>query len=276
MTATRDFEQQVSSGQRFRFGRNWRHYLAVLDRQRIAEAGGSLQNMLARPVLQGRSFLDIGTGSGLFSLAAVELGAARVHSFDYDPESVACAEELKRRFHPAAQHWTIEAGNALDERYLTGLGQWDVVYSWGVLHHTGDMWRALNNVLPLVAPGGQLFISIYNDQGGISRRWRAVKRIYNRSVFGRLLMTSIFIPYWVIDFLLADLFNLRNPVSRYVQYKRSRGMSMVHDWLDWLGGYPFEVARPEAVFDFFYRRGFELQRLVTQAAGCNEFVFVRK
>lgn len=267
------FAQEVAQRQRFEFGQNWQRFLAVLNDDRIAEAEQSLKAMLACESLQGKSFVDIGSGSGLFSLAAMRLGADRVHSFDYDPQSVACAEELKRRFFPSAAHWTIERGSALDERYLSSLGQWDILYSWGVLHHTGQMWRALENVVPLVKPGGQLFISIYNDQGGASKRWRAVKAFYNQGIAGRTLVTITFIPYFVVGGLVMDILRFRNPLDRYRNYKQSRGMSIVHDWFDWLGGYPFEVARPEAIFSFYYERGFELQRLVTRGSGCNEYVF---
>src|SRR5882762_3573849 len=171
---------EVTRRERFEFGQNWRRFLAVLDDQRIESAAGSLKRMLEVEGLQGRSFLDIGSGSGLFSLAARKLGA-RVHSFDYDPQSVACTEELRRRYFPDDRNWIVEEGSVLDQEYLACLGVFDVVYSWGVLHHTGAMWRALENVAPLVKERGQLFISIYNDQGGPSARWLRVKRTYNTS-----------------------------------------------------------------------------------------------
>lgn len=125
---------------RFTFGKNWARFLKVLNEDRIWQAEESLKNMLQTNTLQGLSFLDAGSGSGLFSLAAARLGAARIHSFDYDPQSVACTAELRRRFFPKHPAWTIEQGSVLDKEYLAGLGKYDVVYSWGVLHHTGAMW----------------------------------------------------------------------------------------------------------------------------------------
>lgn len=266
----------VSSDLRFEFGRNWRRFLSTLNDERIAAAMTALKEMLGVETLSGHSFLDIGSGSGLSSLAAVLLKAERVHSFDYDPESVAVTMELKRLMCPAAEHWTIETGSVLDSEWLLSLGQWDIVYSWGVLHHTGAMWRALENVVPLVRTNGVLFVSIYNEQELWSTWWRGVKRLYNRNVLGRWLSCAIFIPAFVVRGAVKDLLTGRDPMTRYCNYHNgARGMSLFRDWIDWLGGYPFEVAKPERIFEFYAARGFCLERLKTCGGrlGCNEFVF---
>lgn len=263
---------------RFAFGNNWRRFLSTLDDERILQAEHSLRDLLGVASLDGKTFLDIGSGSGLFSLAAMRLGARRVHSLDYDAQSVACTRELKRRYFPTASSWSIEPGSALDRGSLSRLGLWDVVYSWGVLHHTGDMWSALENVATLAPEGGTLFISIYNDQGPLTRMWTRVKRFYNRGALASGLVVGVFVPYFILRGLLADVLRFHDPTRRYRTYKNDRGMSVVHDWIDWLGGYPFEVAKPEEILDFFRVRGFELLRLKTVAGslGCNQFVFGRK
>lgn len=262
---------------RFEFGSNWQNFLGLLDEERIDEARRSLVEMLGQPDLHGRIFLDIGCGSGLFSLAARRLGA-QVFSFDYDPASVACAMELKRRFFPRDEKWQIEQGSVLDQAYLKKYPSADIVYSWGVLHHTGRMWEAMENASKCTAPGGTLFISIYNDQGVTSKRWRAVKRVYNT------------LPRWLrLPYVLCVVapFELRSFVSnvvrmrpnvyfeRWRRYKTSRGMSQWYDWVDWIGGYPFEVAKPEDVIHYFQDRGYLLRRLKTVGGslGCNEYVF---
>ena len=263
---------------RFGFGKNWASFLNVVNENRIVEAERSLREMIGTERLAGSTVLDVGCGSGLFSLAAMRLGARRVHSFDVDPNSVACARELRRRYFAAADEWTVEGASVLDERYFESLGMWDVVYSWGVLHHTGSMWKAIEHVTRGVAPSGVLFISVYNDQGGMSRVWTAVKRQYNRSWLGKASVVAVFVPYFAGRGLVTDIMRRRNPLNRYRDYHQSRGMSVVHDWIDWLGGYPFEVAKPEEIFDFCSQRGFTLQKLVTRGGtlGCNEFVFRRQ
>ena len=265
-----------SSKRQFEFGKNWRRFLALVDDRRIAQAEMSLKEMLAREDLVGKRFLDIGCGSGLFSLAARRLGA-QVHSFDCDLQSVACTAELRRRYHPQDRSWRIEEGSVLNERYLRMLGQFDVVYAWGVLHHTGAMWQALENVAPLVAPGGKLFLSIYNDQGRASKFWLRVKRIYNRvpKMLRWIIPWAAMLRLWGPT-MLRDLFRGK-PFATWRRYSSPRGMSPWRDVVDWVGGYPFEVAKPEAIFDFYRERGFMLQRLKTCGGGrgCNEFVLVK-
>src|SRR5437870_10607379 len=182
---------------RFAFGRNWTSFLGVLDDARIKTATASLTTMLDRPDLRGLRFLDVGCGSGLFSLAARRLGASVV-SFDLDRDSVACARELRRRFFPDDPTWDIREGSALDEPFLKSLGMFDVVYSWGVLHHTGAMWRAIEYVSWLASPRAYLCLAIYNDRGRESTLWRYIKQLYCSGLLGRTVVTSAGIPYMAL------------------------------------------------------------------------------
>lgn len=259
---------------RFKFGENWLLFLRTVDAGRIDNAKGTLQTFLGRSDLTGSKFLDVGCGSGLFSLAARQLGA-QVVSFDYDAQSVACTEELKRRYRPDDSLWQIAEGSVLDEQYMLNLGKFDIVYSWGVLHHTGRMWQALEHAALPVKLGGQLYVAIYNDQGGASRRWAAIKKAYNShtGLLRRLVLMLGFFKLWT-PITIADLVRGR-PFSTWRNYHVERGMSPWRDVVDWVGGWPFEVAKPEQIFDFYRQRGFVLQRLKTCAGGhgCNEFAF---
>jgi 2-polyprenyl-6-hydroxyphenyl methylase/3-demethylubiquinone-9 3-methyltransferase len=264
--------------ERFEFGRNWAKFLRLLDDTRIQRAEESLKDLLGTESLAGQSFLDIGSGSGLFSLAARRLGA-RVHSFDYDSHSVSCTAELRRRFYPTDGSWVVEQGSALDSKYLSTLGRFDVVYSWGVLHHTGDMWQALDNVQPLVAPGGKLVLALYNDAGGRSVVWKTLKRTY------LALPTPLRSPFAALAIMPQELRMLAGAIlrgrpSEYVQRwtryaDAKRGMSRWRDAIDWVGGYPYEYAKTDVIFEFYRKRGFTLTRLKCCAGplGCNEFVF---
>jgi 2-polyprenyl-3-methyl-5-hydroxy-6-metoxy-1,4-benzoquinol methylase len=277
MSNIKSHAEEVASGDRFEFGANWTNFLSVLDEERINQAETALLKMLGVAELTKKTFIDVGSGSGLSSLAARRLGA-KVYSFDFDPKSFSCTRELKRRNFPDDQDWVVEEGSVLDQEYLQLLGQFDIVYSWGVLHHTGQMWNALANVAPLVKAGGQLFIAIYNDQDRASSWWKLVKKIYCSGLAGRILMKYIFYLYFGIGRLVLDIIGLRNPHTRYREYHKIRGMSAWHDIVDWIGGYPFEVAKPEEIFEFFKQRGFILDNLKTCAGGlgCNEFVFTRQ
>lgn len=265
---------EVAQGERFEFGKNWSYFLQRLNDQRIDQAVSSLREMLQVDTLAGLSFLDIGSGSGLFSLAARKLGA-RVHSFDYDPNSVACTQELRRRYFPNDPQWNVESGSALDPAYIRSLGRFDIVYSWGVLHHTGRMWEALENATIPAGPHSKLFIAIYNDQGTASRRWKWVKETYN-SLPKPLRFLIVWPSFWVLNWRIVVKDTLRlHPFHFFRNYGKARGMSFYRDLIDWVGGLPFEVAKPEEIFNFYRARGFHLITLITAGGtlGCNEFVF---
>lgn len=260
---------------RFAFGRNWRSFLATLDEHRIDEARRRLSESLSRDDLHGVRALDIGSGSGLSSLVMHQLGADVV-AFDYDVDSVACTEELRRRYAPDASNWQIMRGSALDPAFVATLGKFDLVYSWGVLHHTSAMWAAIELAVARVAPHGTLLLALYNDQGWRSRVWRQIKHLYCSGTPGRWLVGAAFYPLFSLYALWQDLRHFHMLGTHARQYARKRGMSLFHDWRDWLGGYPFEVAKPEDVVRKLTADGFELQRqTLTRGLGCNEFVFTK-
>jgi len=264
MTARR--EQTV---EHFQFGANWTRFLSLVDEDRITQAAARLSEMLGD--IRGKSFLDVGSGSGIHSLAALRLGASRSLSFDYDSKSVACTAELKRRFAPMAD-WRVESGSALDEGYLRSLGQFDIVYAWGVLHHTGAMWKSFD--LVTIPAAHTLMVAVYNDEGRKSRLWLILKKLYSKSPLPvrKLLEITTFMLTWGKAFV----FKPRKTYQNWASYSAQRGMSPWRDVVDWAGGYPCEFANAGDVFTFFHQRGFTLDALKTVSGlGLNEFVFRR-
>jgi 2-polyprenyl-6-hydroxyphenyl methylase/3-demethylubiquinone-9 3-methyltransferase len=272
------FDNEIKSGDRFKFGENWSKFLDTLNDDRINAAERELSKWLGGGRLDGKTFLDIGSGSGIHSLAAKRLGA-KVFSFDYDTSSVECTKELKRRYFENDENWSIEQGSVLDREYLSKLGEFDIVYSWGVLHHTGNLWGAMDNIHSLVKKDGVMFLAIYNHQMYWSKFWIATKKFYNKapkSIKG--LMIGLYFARCWFPPMLKDLFTKGNPLYRWNYRTEERGMNPWVDVIDWIGGYPFEVAKPEEVFDFYHKKGFELTKLLTSwnGHGNNHFVFRKK
>ena len=260
---------------RFQFGKNWLEFLKNINDDIITNSQNSMHKILETS-LEGKTFLDVGSGSGLSSLSEKKSGAI-VTSYDYDKNSVKCTLELKRRYYNDSSDWIISEGSILDKEFCEKLGEFDVVYSWGVLHHTGDMNKAFENIDLCVKKGGILFIAIYNDQGLQSNLWVKIKKAY---VDFKLLRPALilfgYLIFW-LPFFLIDLLKLK-PFKKWKEYKKERGMSPHHDIVDWMGGYPFEVAKPEDVIYFYLNKGYKLKGLKTCGGmlGCNEFVFIKE
>lgn len=259
---------------KFHFGKNWQafmkaHYSAATLERSIASLKGFLLSDL-----RGKTFLDVGCGSGLHSLSALELGAKKVVSVDADSDAVACTEQLRATHGTQyAKRWEVHQASLLDAPRLKSLGTFDVVYCWGVAHHTGNMWQALDNIKFLVAPDSLLFIAIYNKLEGRfgSLWWHRVKKTYNQSP--RLVQKLMEWGYIVIK-VSSLLLHLRNPFAIIGAYRRKRGMAYTTDLIDWLGGYPYEYAKPEEIILFYKKLGFRLINLkTTNFVGCNEFLF---
>ena len=261
---------------RFSFGKNWSNYVdQVLDEERTDLAVKALQALLMRDSLQGETFIDIGSGSGLHSLAAHRMGAEKIISFDYDADSVTTTARLREAAGSPA-NWEVLQGSILDEA-LVAKYRGSIVYSWGVLHHTGSMWEAIRNAARMVEPSGLFCIALYNrvDRwrgGGSSQTWHKIKRYYVHSP--RWRQNLIVSGYKVYHHLYYTLWLRRNSFAETGDYK-PRGMTWHNDVVDWVGGYPFEYASVEEVTSFCETELHmtTLKVNAIQGHGCNEFLF---
>lgn len=262
----------------FRFGENWQSFVATVDGGRIAAAEAGLLRLLPREALRGARFLDIGCGSGLSALAALRLGAASVDAIDADAASVAAARALLERF-AAGGAWIVEPASVFDltpERR----GTYDIVYSWGVLHHTGDLWRAVTCACAMVRPGGRLAVALYR-RTPLCGFWRWEKRLYAGA--GPAMQRAVAALYKAA-YRAGLLATGRNPAAYVAGYRSARGMDWSHDVHDWLGGYPYESTDPATVATVLRDHGFALERSFEHraaAAGlfgshCDEYVCVRR
>jgi SAM-dependent methyltransferase len=233
----------------FSFGKNWKEYLEnYYDDDKVQEAISSIKSFTELNDFKGKTFVDIGCGSGIFSLAAYRMGAKRIISFDIDDDSIDCCKFLFEKEN-SPKNWKILKGSILDKKFISGIPKADIVYSWGVLHHTGDMYGAIFYASSLVKKGGLMYIAVYNYDTSLfgSKFYWNVKRVYNLSptIIKKLMVWSK-----IGMFFAYNIVTLQNPLKKIREYKSMRGMSWYYDIVDGLGGFPYEYDYPIRVTNF--------------------------
>lgn len=261
----------------FSFWKNWQHFLTWLDDAKVEAAKKYLIEFLGwEDKIIGKTVIDFGSGSGLMSLGYALIGAKKILSIDIDDASIACTEYLRKKFGISEEIWEIRKWSVLDTEFVASLGQFDIVYSWGVIHHSGDMWKGLENIISLTTKGSYLYIAIYNESNVLlewtSPFWVKAKRLYSASKILRPVMKFVYTTYLILGLLAYG----KNPISYIRDYRENalRGMDFFVDIEDWLGGYPYEYATYEAMSDFYTQKGFTLIKWTrVRSIACNEFLF---
>ena len=266
----------TDTADRFGFGANWADYIEKnFSKDRLDISKTHLLEFLKLSNLEGKTFLDIGCGSGLHSLAAYESGAKSVFSFDFDKNSVATTKKL-HAFAGSPNNWTISQGSVLDAEFMQTIPKADIVYSWGVLHHTGSMWEAINNAAIPMHEDSIFCIALYTTDVYIDptpEYWLKIKRQYNDG--GELRKRFMEWRYAYRQLIAPRLKRLENPLRVIRDYKQTRGMSYWTDVRDWLGGWPMEFAGIEET-KVFCRDKLGLEMLNINAGEANtEYVFRR-
>lgn len=252
---------------RYAFGQNWQHFIEQkLADDVVKDSMRHMAGFLRCKSLQGKTFLDIGCGSGIHSLAALRLGAGLVVSFDYDEDSVSTAQRVRDWAGIPESRWKIFQGSVLDSALMRSVGAFDVVYSWGVLHHTGAMWEAVREAMTPLKPDGEFYIALYSSDIYVDpppEFWIRLKRAYNQAnPLTRKLM----------ELKYANLQLGAGPLEQVNDYG-NRGMSFWTDVKDWLGGYPMEFASLHQTRAFCESEGaLDLVNLKT-GEGCTEYLF---
>lgn len=253
---------------RFSFSKNWEAYAKTsLTRERMDQSRNAFRELVAGIDLRNKRFIDVGYGQGLSLIAAAEMGA-RVLGIDVDGNSVEVLR-MVQRFSGYPDFIEARTVSILDERFVDEHRErYDVVHAWGVLHHTGDMMKAIKNACALVAEGGYLICAIYNRHWS-SPIWKAIKWSYN--------ILPVPLQRFMIALFYPIIYVAKSFVTRENPKEMDRGMAFLHNVVDWIGGYPYEYAGIEEIQDIISKLGFTCLR--TRAAqvptGCNEYVFRR-
>jgi len=264
---TSDFKEEIKKGDRFEFGKNWKDFLTTVSEAEIKRAADDIKEWLSTSDLSGKRVIDIGSGSGIHSFVFYSMNPNELFSFDYDNDSVGATKKVWQNA-GSPDNWKVIQGSILDKEFIKGLGLFDIVYSWGVLHHTGEMWKAIENAISLVKEGGIFWISIYQKGPGYNKALKLKKKYNSSSYVGKKIM----IYSRILRLMAGRILKGKNPFKW--NQKTTRGMNVYNDLVDWLGGLPYEVASPEEIHSFCTSRNLNLIRMLPMNEGaCSIYLF---
>jgi 2-polyprenyl-6-hydroxyphenyl methylase/3-demethylubiquinone-9 3-methyltransferase len=241
----------------FSFGFNWESYVDMIMNEDIIERHKKDLDSIYKSFnldIRGLDVIDIGSGSGLSSVCFERLGAKSITSLDIDKHSYNATLLTKNKFGNGSSKWDV-----INKSVLDGIeNKYDLVYSWGVLHHTGNMFQAINIASNAVRDGGYFHVALYIDGPTY------LTHLKTKQKFASLDRDE------KIDYLLNYLGGSGNDWF----IPDNRGMMKFHDALDWLGGLPYEVCNPNDLFNMLNK--FEVSYFRNSSEGGNFVAVLRK
>jgi hypothetical protein len=266
----------MAESRHFAFGKNWNDYSQTINNGMISEATQNLNRLLGNMDLTNVKVLDIGSGSGIHDVAFLRMGCESLVAFDFDLDSVKTTEKIIKQNYTGS-NYQVYRDDILSLKYIP-IAKYGLVYSWGVLHHTGNLEEAIRNSCGLVDVGGYFAVAVYRKTR-LCNFWRIEKRFYSQAPrWIQLLFEALYVSVFAIKFTMIDR---RSNFFQYVsRYEQSRGMKWIYDVRDWLGGYPYESISAQDLIDKFSELGFTLEiefssdpGLGLLGSGCDEFLF---
>ncbi|MFQ6107920.1 MAG: class I SAM-dependent methyltransferase [Candidatus Aminicenantales bacterium] len=108
-----------------------------------------------------KSVLDAGCGTGVFSIIFARMGALSVVGIDISKRSLERAQRQADQL--GLQNATFQKVNMLRLPFTDAC--FDIVWSWGSVHHTADPFGCLAELIRVLKPGGSLLVAVYRRTG---------------------------------------------------------------------------------------------------------------
>ena len=107
--------------------------------------------------IEGKSVLDAGCGTGIFSIIFARNGAASVLGIDISEGSLETAKALKTKFD--LENASFQKQDMLDLPFADE--SFDIVWAWGTVHHTTDPFKAMSELIRVLRAEGSILLAVY-------------------------------------------------------------------------------------------------------------------
>tara|TARA_B100001063_G_C16709692_1_gene527317 strand:+ start:122 stop:1153 length:1032 start_codon:yes stop_codon:yes gene_type:complete len=154
--------------------------------------------------IKGKKILDMGCGSGRFTSAFAKLGAKKVYGVDLGSDGISVAKKLTKKFN--IKNATFKNASVLNMPFKNNY--FDFVFCKGVLHHTGNLKRGLDEFIRMIKINGYGYLYLYG-RGGIfwysRKKMRKIMKIIPHEfsinvlkLYGMPAERTIFVDTWYV------------------------------------------------------------------------------